>query len=258
MMKISNFKFLLILLLAICYLLYTIYITPAYAQDSSPSADLKQKLKELQTEIASKAAQLKLEISRKLQNRAYVGVIKSKSETSLTLAIKGSTKLVTINEYTEYSGKSSGKGKVSLKTLSLDDHIAALGDVDDNDVLTAKEVMRIIPQKPEEKQFLSGQVTSVKNQAITIQTTLGQSTSLSVDKDTVYQLGTDEGSLDDVTVGKTLIALAIREEDGPYTRFIYLYPGSDNLKTKLSTPSAESSPSAKATSSGQLKKSVLK
>ena len=60
-------KYLLILLLVTCYLLLP---HPVAAVDSTPSAEIKAKLEELKKEIASKAAKLKQEVNRKLQNKA--------------------------------------------------------------------------------------------------------------------------------------------------------------------------------------------
>ena len=56
---------------------YTLY--PAHALDSTPSAEIKTKLEALKQAIASKAAIIKQEINHKLQNKAYVGLVKTKS-----------------------------------------------------------------------------------------------------------------------------------------------------------------------------------
>lgn len=257
-----TFKFLLILLLVSYFISHTTYISPAFAQTASPSASLKQKLKALQEEIASKAAQIKLDVGKKLQNRAYIGIIKSKSATSLTLATKNDTKIVTVNEYTEYAGKSTSKqGKVSLKNLSLDDSVVALGDIDDNAVLTAKKVIRYTPSNSEERQMVMGQIVSINDQAVGIKTSQGQNSSLNTDEDTVYQISTKKGSFTDLAVGKTLIAVLTKGESQTVARFIYLYPKTGNLDAKTSSSSAdpdsigaESSPSATPTTTSSAKK----
>ena len=82
--------------------------TTVFAADSTPSADVQSKLKALQNEIASKAAKLKNEISKKLQNKAYIGVVKSKSSNTLTLATRSGTKVVNTNQDTIYEPVKKG------------------------------------------------------------------------------------------------------------------------------------------------------
>ncbi|MDP3733036.1 MAG: hypothetical protein Q8Q91_00700, partial [Candidatus Daviesbacteria bacterium] len=94
-------------ILFFCILHTTYYILPVRAADSTPSADIKSKLEELKKEIASKAAKLKNEISRKLINKAYIGTVENKQSfsanktaTEITLVTKTGAKIVTINQDT--------------------------------------------------------------------------------------------------------------------------------------------------------------
>lgn len=155
----------------------TIIVPVSLAVDSTPSAGIKSKLEELKKEIASKAAQIKKEVDKKLRNKAYAGKIKTISETSLTLAASSGPKIVSINQDTEYESKIKSKKKFSQKTLSLgdkptsgEDFIAALGDIDETGVLTAKKIILLnpIPQTLNPKSYLWGQVIAISDKLVTI------------------------------------------------------------------------------------------
>lgn len=160
-------------------LLFTVPCTlyPTYAADSSPSADIKSKLEELKKEIASKAAKLKQEVGRKLTNKAYVGKVKASSETSLTLAAASGPKVVSINQDTVFENKQSlpskdgklkPKQKFSQKSISLEDDVVALGDVDETGVLIAKKVLLLLPTKLPPKTYLWGQIISISDRLVTL------------------------------------------------------------------------------------------
>lgn len=236
--QISNYK-LIFLLFSIFYILNTTYYIPAFAADSSQSAtmsaDFKSKLKALQEGIASQAAKFKLEISQKLQNKAYIGLIESKGSDSLTLNIDQNKKQVITNEYTEFTGK----GKVSFKSLVKDDYIAALGDIDDKDVLTAKKIIQITSASPDEKQIFYGQVISIDGNNINIKTKDNPNVVITTDSNTTYQLGKEPASSVSINVGKTIIAITIPSNDSTFkARFIYILSQRINIKSKTATTSA--------------------
>ncbi|MBI2338536.1 hypothetical protein HYU95_05130 [Candidatus Daviesbacteria bacterium] len=160
-----TFNFLLVFL-TFNFLLLT---SPAIAADSTPSADIRIKLEELKKQIASKAAKLKQEINRKLKDKAYIGKVKSKSDTSLTLAAKSGPKIVSINQDTVFESSFKSKQKFSQKTISSEDYIVALGDTDETGVLTAKKIIMIPTADNEQpKSYLWGQIISISDQLVTI------------------------------------------------------------------------------------------
>lgn len=163
MMKISNF---FAILFVIWYL--TFDISAVLAAESSPSADIKAKLEQLKQDIASKAAQLKQEVNKKLQNRAYIGPIKVKSQYSLTLASNSGPKLVTINQDTNFESKVKKVKSYSFKNLTDGDFVATLGDIDDVQVLTAKKVLLLDPPKMATKSAVWGQIVSIIDDNLTI------------------------------------------------------------------------------------------
>ena len=142
---------------------------PIFAADSTPSSDIKSKLEELKKEIASKAAALKQDIDRKLTNKAYIGKIKTKSPTAITLATKNGPKIVNINQDTQFDSNVKGK-KYSQKLMSEEDLVAGLGDIDENQVLTAKKIVLLypIPYTLYPKIYLWGQIISISDKLVTL------------------------------------------------------------------------------------------
>jgi hypothetical protein len=178
--KISNLKFKIVLGIFIFSILLTPhFILPAQATDSTPSADIQSKLKILEQEIASKAAKLKNQINQKLQNRVYLGVVKSKTTNTITLATKTETKMVNISQDTKYYSDDPAIKKYGLANLKPEDLIAALGDVDDTGVLTAREI-DLEPTQPAAKKILWGKVTGINEDLLTIQDASSKNYSVSL------------------------------------------------------------------------------
>lgn len=152
-----------------------VIFTPAVqAADSTPSADIKAKLEELKKEVASRAAKLKQEITKKLNNKAYVGNVKSISSSSLTLASSAGPKLVSINQDTFYESKVKTKTKFSQKSLSEEDYLAALGDVDETGVLLAKKIVLLPTTNQKPTTYLWGQIISVTEKLFTLKDPSGK------------------------------------------------------------------------------------
>lgn len=199
-------------------------ISLVYAADSTPSAEVKTKLQALQAEIASKAAKIKQEISKKLQNKVYAGFIKSKSANSITLATSQGSRIININEYTIYQAQKS-------KSLSTDDYILALGDIDDTAVLTAKKIIKTASPSGI-RQIHFGTVTGLEGQTVIIQTKQGQSISLLTDAETIFRMGKSGGAFDNIKANKPIIAVGTSSAKTLKTRFIYILPYSSPLKIK--------------------------
>lgn len=168
-------------------------LPPVRAADSTPSAEIKAKLEELKKEIASKAAKLKQEVNKKLQNKAYVGKIKTKSDKSLTIISKNGPRIVNMNQDTEFESQVKGK-KYSQKLISEEDYIAALGNIDENQVLTAKKIVLLDP-KPylrsaeassaytlDPKIYLWGQIISASENLVTLKDRNLKNISVSMDQ----------------------------------------------------------------------------
>ncbi len=234
-------KFTIFFLFFAFYILHsTFYIPTALAVESTPSADplrqsdseasIKIKLEELKKEIASKAAKLKLDIDKKLTNKAYVGKIKTKSATSVTLATKTGPKIVSINQDTEFESKLKGK-KFSQKAISEEDFVVALGDIDETDVLTAKKILLIAEPKESGKNSVWGQVVAISDQLITLKTREGKNMAVTLPPTSSVKL--NEFVILTGIMGKNEIFDA---------EFVYVIPQGAILNPKkLATPSAQTS-----------------
>lgn len=220
-----------IIILIIMFIIFIMFITPTKAGDStqsaSPSASLQTKLRQLQVEIASKAAELKAEVSGKLQNKAYVGVIKSKSENtlsenSLILIIRNSDKTVKINEFTEFviPTKTVSKIKPSLKNLEVKNYVVALGDVDETEILTAKKIIKTTPSEVV-KQIFYGKVLAVNENIITLKTT--ENLAVSTNNQTVFKIGQKDGTWNNVKIGQKVIVSGISKNNIIKANLIYIF-----------------------------------
>lgn len=159
-------KLILVVLLLFLYpLRFTLH--PTFAADSTPSANIASKLKEFQKGAASKAAQLKELISKKLQNKAFVGSVQSKSGNSITLSAKSGPKIVSINEDTVFDSNIKGK-KYSSKKITAGDFVAALGDVDETGILNTKKIILEASPSGQPKTYLWGRIISGSDQLITL------------------------------------------------------------------------------------------
>ncbi len=195
----------------------TIIAPSAKAAESTPSSSIKSKLEELKKEIASKAAILKTEINRKLKDKAYTGKITTKSQTSLTLATKSGPKIVNINKDTLFT-----KG---LRTLAEDDLVAALGDVDETGVLTARKIV-LIPQPAAQKTYLRGQIVSVSNKLVTLKSKNLKNIAVS-------------GVSQKVKINNFVIITGSKKGEVFEADFVYAIPQGGILKTKTATSSAQ-------------------
>lgn len=185
-----------------------------YAAESSPSADIRNKLEELKKGIASKAAKLKNEIRQKLINKAYAGKIENTTETSATLLTKSGAKIITINQDTIFESKIKTKKKFTK--LLAGDYIATLGDIDDTGVLTAKKVI-LLPSPPnKEKIYLWGQVSSHSGSLLTIRDRDLKSITISLSKTEIPP---------ELKLNKSVIVTAYQtQEEIIEANFIFIIP----------------------------------
>jgi hypothetical protein len=238
-------------------------VYPVYAQEteSTPSSTIQSKLKSLQEEIASKAAKIKQEITKRLQNKAYIGYVKSKSDHSITLAVKSGTKIITVNEYSLYAddftppknSKAKPRKVSSLATLQPDDYIAALGDIDDSQILTAKKIVRINPPQTSDKQLEEGVVTQKTATKITIRKADNQTQPIAIDEDTTFQTLGKTSNEEALQINQKIIVVLIKQSTDAQNpsnpsfkaRYVYMYPFTTSTPTP--EPSQSASPSAQPT-----------
>lgn len=215
-------------------ILYTLYsIHPVLAQDSSPSGSLMQKLNELKSEIASKAAQIKTEVNKKVQNKALIGSIMDIGSGSITIQTLNSSKTVKYDEFTEIIGLKNKK--IKIETLETGDNIAALGDVDDKNNLVAQRLVFLEPTSwriaSSSAQLVWGQIQKSSGSVITVKTREGETENVSTNSQTAFFLGNNEASTIDAKVEKHLVVRGTRLKDGSLrAKFIYFIPSMGFLK----------------------------
>lgn len=165
-------------------ILVAIFLPTVYAAESTTSAEEKSAIETLKQtfdkEVASIAAKLAEEISKKLTNKAYVGVVKTQSESSITLAAKTGPKIVSINEDTEFESNLKSRQKFSALNVEEEDYIAALGDVDETGVLLARKIVLLSPTQTGAKTSLWGQIVSVSEKLATLKDRNGKNVAVSV------------------------------------------------------------------------------
>lgn len=237
--------------LSLIFFVLTVHALPStiYAAESSPSANVREKLEELKKEIASKAAKLKQEVSQKLQNKAYIGTVKTKADSSITLATATGPKIVSINQDTIYESNKKTKAKFSLKTLAEEDYVATLGDADDGGVLTAKKII-LLSSTPNQKKYFWGQINSISGRQLTLKDKEFKSFTVLVDTEAEIFEGKTSTNLADLKTNDFIILTGVlNKENVIEAEFVYIIPQGGILKPKkLATPSAKiSTPSTKTT-----------
>lgn len=244
-LKIKDLRFTILIIFFTLFINHqSLIINQAFAAEStnsaSQSADLKSKLKLLQEEIASRAAGMKSEITKKLQNKAYVGTVKSKNSNSLVLSVRNSEKNINVSEFTEYVIKSKkSTGNQGLKNITIDSAIACLGDIDDKGTLTAKRIIKLNSPPPVFPKIINGIIASVSNGKAKLQTTRNDQFSIVFDKNTEYQIGKTGGSFDDIRTNKWIIVSGQGSDSANLSaNYVYIYPGALTVKPKPATQSA--------------------
>lgn len=242
MKKILGFRFWvlgfssLILALSITYHLQPI---TSFAQTASPSGTLLQKLDELKKEIASKAAEIKNDINKKIQDKAVLGTILKIEEEQLIIQGLNSTRTVKYDEFTEFIGL-KGK-KIAVKTLEENDKVATLGDVDDKNNLVAKKVIFLENFATQSATTVWGQITKATGSTITLKDNAGQNQTIITSGQTAFYLGNNEASILDIKPEKFMVARGTRLKDGSIrARFVYFIPSVGFIKPekKTASPSA--------------------
>ncbi len=244
--KASRGKVIILTILLLFLILHPSPFTlhPILAAEGSPSAEIKSKLEELKRDIASKAAKLKQEVNRKLKDKAYVGTIQAKSDTSLTLATASGPKMVSFNEDTIFENKKGVTSKtqrsiVTAKSLTQDDYIAALGDSDETGVLLTRKIILLPTPDSELKTYLWGQVVSRSDNLVNIKDKGSENIAASLPEPPKI-------SLNDIVI----LTGSKNEEEIFEAEFVHVIPQSGMIKPKkIATPSARiASPSAEQSS----------
>jgi hypothetical protein len=214
MMKATGYK----LLVTVIFLLFTVCcsLSPAFASDSS---GMENKINSLKNEIASRAAEIKGEVNKKVQNKVYAGMVSDISGNQITLNTKNGDRIVRVNEYTSYSSNVS-QTLTSLSQISVNDFMVALGDVDDKNTLVAKKVLRDKPTLTTQNPPLFATIKSTTDSAITITTQDKKQLDLTISASILFKLTSKKALITDLLIGKAIIYITKGNDNTP--QFIYL------------------------------------
>lgn len=208
-------------------------ITPVFAQQTaSPSSSLIDKINAIKKEVASKAAELKNVVSKKLQNKALAGVVLEIDGSKIVIqALNGSRQVLT-NEYTDFKSKFKiQSSKLKIKDFSKDDYIIASGDIDDKNILNAKQVVKTQPLASDSAKAIWGQIQSLSNSNIIIKDKDDQKRVIRTSAPTVFLLGSEEASVLDAKIDKFLVAKGkILQDNSIQARFVYFIPAQGFVK----------------------------
>lgn len=224
----------------------TISATVLSAKKEATPTSVLDKLSELKKEIASKAAKLKEEVNKKMENKALVGQVLEITESRINLKTKTSTKFININEFTNYQDgpQTTKTSKIAFKDIEKDDLVAALGDVDDKEVLNAKKIVKLDKTIYEisKKKFYWGQVQSITGNIINLKTRENPEVKLVTSNNTSYQMGNDEATLATIKPNRFIISLgSTNSKNQNISEFIYILTNGGILKPDLKTASPSTS-----------------
>ncbi|EKD91159.1 MAG: hypothetical protein ACD_30C00040G0004 [uncultured bacterium] len=230
----------------------SLFIVPVFAQDktatqtATESSSLSSKLEDLKKEIASKAAQIKLEVNKKLENKAYVGTVLLNEGSQIKLQTIGGIKNISTNEYTNFESKTKvkPKTKLSIKNIAEGDYIAGLGDIDDKKVLVAKKLIKLDSVATDSAKVVWGAVTSRESYTVHIQTPEDKFLDLITSGITKFFKGSEEASLTDAKKDAAIVSKGVEGDDGAIrSRFIYFVsPGTGESDKQTASPAAAKKP----------------
>ncbi len=258
-----SFILVLILLLHLVFIdnSFAATATPSAKESPSPSASasgslLAQKINELKEKAASKAADFISQVTKKLQNKAYFGVISSIDGSSIKVVFENKDFTISTNEYTGYSSKIKSSKKITgIKDFAKGDFISALGDTDDKGVLNAKKIIKSTPIGTESSQLVWGVVQKVSGPTITVKMSNNTDQIVTSAVKGLIFLGQEEASLNDIKVGRTIIARGkTSANSGHFSNYIYIIPPSAGAKPEKVVESSKSAVISSASPSSSPKK----
>jgi len=206
------------------------------------SQSVDQKLQELQKEIASKAAQLKADVNKKIDNKAILCTVSIITDDSISLDSKSGNRKIKINEYTVFQneqapvGSHSDSKQKTKKAFSKDliqsgDTLVCLGDIDETGAMRAKNVVKIDPPTPQSYTYLLGEINVVKDLTFVLELRQKQTVNLNFSATTFIQNGKDEGVIGDIKQGKQEVVILKPPTEASQSAFIYLVPEISLMKT---------------------------
>ncbi len=202
---------------------------------SKPADTIDQKLEDLKKDIASKAAELKGEVNKKLENKAVLGKSTVITTDTITLETKNGNRTIKMNEYTLFADNSKQKSKKAFTgdLLKTDDTLVCLGDMDEKGIMVAKKIIRTDPPPTQQNKYLYGHIGTVSNLSFVLemkQLPGSQNTLVNFNGATTVQNAKEDGSINDIKQGRTTIIVGSPKNEATEAKFIYLIPVTGMIK----------------------------
>lgn len=228
----------------------------AAALTASPSATIKQKLDELKKEIASKAALFKKEVDKRLQNRMIFGSVGSVDNLNIQIVTLNGDKNIQTNEYTVFDlGTKLGvkSKKPTVKDFLKDDFIIGLGDVDEQEIMTAKKIVKIV-KRSKERSIKKGKVQNISPAKLELIGKDGQKIMANLSSKTTYSLKGAEIGFNELETGLEAIVSGEVNKEIIEAKFVYILPQDE--KNEMKKEATASGETKKATPSATIKPST--
>jgi hypothetical protein len=219
----KNLKFKILVCLILPFTLYILHSPPAFAEDASTAAQLRDSVK---TKVAEELAQIKKAVSKK----AFLGTIASKNEASLSISnYLGQNRTALVSTDTAIKLKSGADGTPA--DLKTGDNILIMGDVDSNGNMTAKRLLVIATPVVDKRTTAYGKVTAAGASVTVGKLTakLASDTNVTTTKDGK----TAKLKTTDIKVGHTVVLITKASTTIPVVTDLYVFPGS---ATSSATP----------------------
>ncbi len=234
-MKLSRVKIYTLVLMIFLLSLITYLPDRIYALDASGSGNLiQQKLDELKISIASRAAKIKEDLSKRLQNKVLVGPVLSIDSQSIQISNEDEVRNISTNEYTDFP-----KTKIVIG-----DYLIALGEIDDKNSLVARKVLVSLPPPELETKIIWGQILSVQKDLLKFKAKEATLSALLLDKNTLITSPTKDLTLSDIKEGTIVVAIGTQKADLLQTRFIDVIANKTLKLPKGATATQSATPAA--------------
>lgn len=170
---------------------------PIVAQTSSPSAN------PIRDAVKEKVQQELDQIKKAVAKRGFVGTITAKSDSTLTLTnLKSQPRTVAVPADTTI--KLSGGKEGTFADLKVDTFILVMGDVDSQNVMTAKRLLVLAKPVPDKRKAVLGTVTKTSSSSLSVTTVTKDALTVKITSATAY---TAKTKLANIAVGDKVVVV---------------------------------------------------
>lgn len=255
----------------ICFWIVGLFLaTSVLAANATPSGipqdQIKEKIKERLEKVVSEGLdKVKgiMEKNQPVKYYAFIGSIKTISESQLSVITPTGEKKVTVASDAAIIKVTAGKEKMNLKIkeLEVDQYLIVIGlKKNDDELLGKRIIVTTQPTAAIKRKIVVGKVTEIDSKKVVIKTTNEELSLATDDKTSIKIIGLTKSNLDKVQIGDNLTAIVALDKEGNVDKVkaILIVPGKANPAAKENeiegTPSAtpkktnESSPKASSQS----------